>query len=283
MTFGVEDTNGWAQPVSVYNFPGTYDASGPELDTIFPPGTVIAIREPYCKMGLVADHSHIRIDSPSDLVILEPGDPLLSNLRWATGNRQLPVLGRSAAEWKVVADRHFKAGEYFAATVAYSYALRRSSTLHTLRLNRSLAHLRLGNFAAALHDAQIALESPKITQDERVKALYRSAQAEYGQGHYENAKVLHQKCLAISPELKDAQSGILNSERRIQEQSTGTYDWARIFVESKSESWNSDISEFVGPVEIAAMEHRGGGRGVRATRDVKPGELLVSYFEFILQ
>lgn len=282
MSFGVEDTSGWAQLLSVYNFPGTYDASGPELDTIFPPGTVIAIREPYCKMALAADHPHIRIDSPSDLIILEPGDPLLSNLRWATGDRQLPVLRQSAAEWKVVADRHFKAGEYFAATVAYSYALCRSSRLHKLRLNRSLAHLRVGNFAAALRDAQVALENPEITQDERVKALYRSAQAEYGQEHYENAKALYQKCLDISPELKDAQSGILNSERRIQEQSTGAYDWARIFVESKSESWKSDISEFVGPVEIADMDHRGGGRGVRATRDIKPGELLVSDFEFIL-
>jgi tetratricopeptide (TPR) repeat protein len=145
-----------------------------------------------------------------------------------------------------------------------------------------LAHLRLGNFAAAFRDAQIALESPKMTQDERVKALYRSAQAEYGQGHYENAKILHQKCLDISPELKDAQFGILNSERRIQEQSTGTYDWARIFVEIGLESWKCDVSEFVGPVEITAMEHRGGGRGIRATRDIKPGELLVSFFEFNL-
>jgi tetratricopeptide (TPR) repeat protein len=276
VSFGIEDANGWGQLVSLYNFPGTYDANGPELDTIFPLNTVVVIREPYCKMALAAEHSHIRIDSPSDLVILEPGDPLLSNVRWTTGDRQLPVLGHSAAEWKVVADRHFKAGEYFAATVAYSYALRRSSQLYALRLNRSLAHLRLGNFAATLRDAEGVLENPKIPEDDRVKALYRSAQAEYRQGHYENAKSLYNKCLEISPDLKDVKSGVLNSDCRIKEQSTGNYDWASLFVESRKKSWKADVAEFVGPVEIATMDNRGGGRGIRATDNIKPGDLLVS-------
>jgi tetratricopeptide (TPR) repeat protein len=279
VTFGVEDTNGWAQLISVYNFPGTQDANTKELDTIFPLFTILAIREPLARMGLASDHTNIRIDSPSDLVFLEPWDPLLSEVTWDSGEEQFPMTTRTTQEWKDVADAHFKSKEYFAAIVAYSYGLRRSPSMTVaLRLNRCLAHLRLENYPAALRDAQAALNFEEVSDADKVKALYRSGQAEYGAGNYDAARGWYRKCLELNPELADATKGIQSCDAREDECNKGSYNWKAVLDQVRRKEAKVDVADFIGPVEIADMIHRGGERGVVASRDIKAGELLVSTF-----
>ncbi|PVG03766.1 hypothetical protein CPB86DRAFT_748218 [Serendipita vermifera] len=276
VSFGVEDTNGWAQLISIYNFPGTQNANTKELDTIFPLFTMLAIREPLARMGLASDHTNIRIDSPSDLVFLEPSDPLLSDVTWGSGEGQFPTTTRTTQEWKDVADTHFKSKEYFAAIVAYSYGLRRSPSMAVaLRLNRCLAHLRLENYPAALRDAQAALAFEEVSDADRVKALYRSGQAEYGAGNYDAARTCYQKCLELNPELADAAKGIQSCDLREEERTTGVYNWKAILDQTRRKDTKVDVANFIGPVEIADMSNRGGGRGVIATRDITAGELLI--------
>ncbi|PVG03767.1 hypothetical protein CPB86DRAFT_778867 [Serendipita vermifera] len=278
---GIEDKNGWSQFLSIYNFPGAHYASSDELDTIFPLFTVLAIREPLIKMALSADHSHIRVDSPSDLIFLDPSDAILRKVRWRMGEAPNPVLERSPQTWKDLGDGHFRRKEYFAAIVAYSYALRRSSSIVALRLNRSLAHLRLENYASALRDAQVALDFKDLTKADRVKALYRSGQAEYGAGNYAEARRWYQKCLDLEPNLVDAAKGIRDCNIREEERNNGTYDWEKMFKQVVDKKPVLDIADFIGPVEIVDMPHRGGGRGVIATRDITPGELLVVSKPFV--
>jgi tetratricopeptide (TPR) repeat protein len=276
VTFGVEDTNGWTQTISIYNFPGTQNANTRELDTIFPLFTVLAIREPLARMGLASDHTNIRINSPSDLVFLKPQDPSLSNAKWESGRRQFPIMARTTQEWKDVADTHFKSKEYFAAIVAYSYGLRRSSSMMVvLRLNRCLAHLRLENYPAALRDAQAVLTSEGLLDAEKTKALYRSGQAKYGAGNYDAARGWYRKCLELSPKLADATNGIQNCNLREEEHNKGAYDWKAIFDQTSRKDAKVDLADFIGPVKIVEMTHRGGGRGVVASDNIKAGELLV--------
>jgi tetratricopeptide (TPR) repeat protein len=273
---GVEDPAGWAQLVSLYNYPGAYSADGPELDTLFPLNSVIAIREPCLKMALAASHSHIRVDSPTDLVLLEPGSPLLKNVRWTTGERPLPVHTKTANEWKGVGDKHFRAQEFYGAIAGYSFALQRDPSLISVRLNRSLANLRVGRNTQAVEDARSVLTDEQLPSVDRIKALYRCAQAMYAEGKYAAAKKWYSKCISIDPTLADALNGIQRSDYRIKEQTSGVYDWHALFEQDmKSPSMKVDVAEFQGPIEKRSMSNRGGGRGIVASRTIMPGELLV--------
>jgi tetratricopeptide (TPR) repeat protein len=273
---GVEDPAGWAQLISLYNYPGTYLAYGPELDTLFPINSVLAIREPCLKMALAASHSHIRVDSPTDVVLLEPGSPLLKNVRWATGERSLPVHTKTASEWKSVGDQHFKAKEFYGAIAGYSLALQLNPSLVSVRLNRALANLRAGRNLQTIEDSRFVLTDEQLPSVDRVKALYRCAQAMYAEGKYTAAKKWYSKCVSIDSTLEDAIKGVQRSDSRIKEQTTGIYDWGFLFEqEMNSPSTQIDMAEFQGPIEKRPMENRGGGRGIVASRTIEPGELLV--------
>jgi hypothetical protein len=276
VAFGIEDTNGWSQLVSIYNFPGVHNASLSELDTMFPPLTLLAIREPLIKMTLTGAHSYIRVESPSDLIFLDPSDSLLQKITWKTEELPNFVTSHSASWWKSVGDSHFECEEYFAAMMAYSYALKHTPSMVALRLNRSLTHLRLENYASALKDAQVALGFEGLTKVDRVKALYRSGQAEYGAGNYIEAKKWYQNCLDLEPSLSDVAKRLRDCNIREEEQTNGHYAWAKMFEQGLRRETNLDVADFIGPVEVVDMPHRGGGRGVVATRDLASGELLVS-------
>lgn len=275
ISLGVEDPAGWSQLLSVYNFPGTYDAGPQELDTMFPLGTILAVREPTAKMALTGDNSHIRVDSPSDIIFLAPDDPILSKVAWSSVVNPSRIITLSPADWKVIGDRHFKASQFFAAAVAYSYSLRQDPSLTGVRLNRCLAHIRLSNFIAALHDASMVLRANNLAELDKVKALYRTAQAQYGSGEYLEAKDYYDRCLSMDADLKEAKVGIQNCLTRIQERDEGIYDWRRLFTQTKTPCTRPDVADYLGPIKVAPMQNRGGGRGVFATRDIKAGEIVV--------
>ena len=279
MTLGVEDQNGWAQVVSLYNFLGTHTASGDELDTMFPENTIFAIREPMSKMALGTSHSHIRIDSPSDIVFLNLGDPMLKNVNWATGIRKHPLLAHSSVGWKEIGDRHFRSQRYFAAIIAYSNSLQLDGGSVAIRLNRSLARLRLEHYEASLRDLRAVLASNGLSIGDQIKALHRSAQAEYGLEHFEEAKALHERCLSLKPALEEAVAGVVKCTQRLHEQSLGAYDWTSMFDSvSRSASLGAcDVANYIGPIKVGPMPSRGGGRGMFATRQIEPGELLVRH------
>jgi hypothetical protein len=262
--------------VSLYNFPGTLSATGRELDTIFPLNTIIIIREPLAKMALAASHSHIRVDSPSDILFVEPNDPVLKGVTWATGSATPFKMTRSIVQWKETGDQHFKAKQYFAAATAYTYALKRDPSQTSILLNRCLAQLRLENFVHALRDAKAVIASNGLKDADKVKALYRAAQSEYGAGHYPESKQWYLQCLDVDPNLEDATDGSQRCEARMKEEKDGSYDWKALFEASMKPSYRPDIAEFRGPVTVTSLPHRGGGRGVTATRDIAVGELLVS-------
>ncbi|PVG03750.1 hypothetical protein CPB86DRAFT_821844 [Serendipita vermifera] len=274
LTFAIEDTEGWSQIVALYNFPGTLNATTTELDTIFPKNSVIAIREPLAKMEPDVSYSHIRIDSPSDIVFVDSGDQVLKRISWATGETTPFKRTRSVAQWKATGDQHFKEKQFFAAIMAYTYALQQDRSQITIRLNRCLAYIRWEMFARALNDATVVLESKELTKHDRIKALYRAAQSEYGEGHYVGARQWYQKCLEVDPDLGDAKAGSLRCEARMREQK-GIYDWKELFEGSLHPGFKPDIADFRGPVAVTDLSHRGGGRGLTATRDVDVGELLI--------
>ncbi|PVG03751.1 hypothetical protein CPB86DRAFT_778842 [Serendipita vermifera] len=274
VAFAIEDTKGWSQMVSLYNFPGTLTATGVELDTIFPLFSVIAIREPLVKMALAGSDSHIRIDSPSDIIFIKPSDPISKRSSWTTGSVSPFKMAQSMTAWKARGDEHFKAKQFFAAVMAYTYALEKDPLQITIRLNRCLAYIRSESFAYALRDAKKVLGLDDLTKSDKIKALYRGAQAEYGEARYEEAKEWYIRCLEEDPNLNDAKAGCRRCEARMKEKK-GDYDWKPLFDGALSPAYRPDIAEFQGSIAITPLSHRGGGRGVTATSDIGVGELLV--------
>jgi hypothetical protein len=159
-----------------------------ELDTVFALNTVVAIREPYLRQADVGDSCYLPIQSPSDFVFLGHDDPIVASISWKTGSKPFPQLSRTDEEWKALGNQHFKAEQYFAAVVAYTFGLRRNPAFVALRLNRVLANLRLGRFDLAFADCKKVLDAFEIDKESKLKAVYRAAQAVYGQGDYHVAR-----------------------------------------------------------------------------------------------
>lgn len=271
---GIEDPDGEVELCSIYNFPETFRAALKTVDEIFPLGTVFAIREPTLKMNSTGTNTMIRVDSPSDIIILRHTDALVQNVVWRfPSSSDAP---RTALGWKERGNSHFKQRRFFAASVAYSRGLELEPTLHTLLLNRALSYLQLEYFSAALRDAESVSSADGVERTDRVKALFRSARACYGLQQFARAKDLFQSVLAIDPEQRDSVAWVQRCVSRIKELSTGDdgYDWVSMFKDCQK-SPSVDVADWVGPVRVTTMPSRGGGRGLVTTRPVRVGELLM--------
>lgn len=236
----------------------------------------MAIREPTFKKATQGPFPMIRVDSPSDLILLRGGHPLLEGIEWRTGTKVARELTTPVTidGWRTLGNAHFKAGRWLPAAIAYTAGLSSDTEAHVLRLNRSEAYLRLSYFAAALKDAEDALRCLDPANVSSQKALLRVAKALYGLGKYTDAE---SKLLELQRETPDGKEVVQWLDRigaRILESKDKTYDWCRLFLKAK-ETPRVDACDYVGSVEVAAMEERGGGRGVRANRHIQPGELLV--------
>ncbi|KAG8794150.1 hypothetical protein FRC17_008335, partial [Serendipita sp. 399] len=271
----VEDPDAWSQIISIHNYPGAQHANEKELETLFPVDSVIAIREPWAKTASSASHTLIHVDSPSDIIFVQEGDKLLANVQWSSGPRPSPILSRSGSEWKSVGDSHFQEQEYFASSVAYLRAIKRQPLLTDARLNRSLALMRLELYDAALNELQKVLGMVDLPPEVRQRALYLSGQAHYSEGRYKQTLEAYRECLVLDQTYQDAHSGIQLCERRMMEQAKGNFDWNTVIQETLTSGNEAEIADFVGPIKVAPLRHRDGGRGVIATRSITAGELLL--------
>ncbi|PVF94963.1 TPR-like protein [Serendipita vermifera] len=275
LSIGVEDTNGWSQQLSIYNFPGTHSATTGELDTLFPLYTVLAIREPLIESTLLGDHFHIRVDSPSDIVFLKDKDPLLKGVTWASGKRTCAVQARSAEEWKEVGDKHSSSKEFVAAIVAYTYALQRDPSMASLLFDRANAHMELGNYASAILDAKAMLGFKDLEIPDYIKAVYLLGATEYNAGNYTESKRWYEMLSQFESMAPVIEQNKFSAGMREKESTTGDYNWG-LLLQKTIKDIEPQIANFIGPVEVVDIPDRDGVRGVIATRDIIPGELLVA-------
>lgn len=275
LELSIEDPNGDVVLLTVYNFPGLFLATTKVLDAHFPIGTVMAIREPWMKVPNTSSISGamIRVDSPSDIAILEPSNPILEGVKWRTTPTVYRHPFTSAGQWKEQGARCFKDALFIPAALAWSRGLELDPSMHALYLNRSQAYIKLGWFSAALADAAHVLSEPQLDTLTITKAMYRAASAEYGLGRYSHA-LARLETLDEEISIKTLKS---RCRARIAEAATGEYAWIDMFHAGQHEVPHLDVAEFVNPaVGVAAVSTRGGGRGIQSMRDIQTGELLVS-------
>lgn len=151
--------------------------------------------------------------------------------------------------------------------------------VHLLYLNRAAAHLELHNYTSAYRDSEKAFELLKNTNSEvalKVKTLLRRAKSLEGLRLFTQAQHAFSDILLLDVSNKEAVTSVLRMKARLKESNTGEYDWKGMFKIGTDFSTKPrlDVGNFVGPIEVVDLKSKGGGRGIRATRDIKVGELL---------
>ena len=138
-----------------------------------------------------------------------------------------------------------------------------------IKLNRSLAHLRLGCFDKSITDAG------RLTQDvqKSEKGYYRAARSFYELRRFGECHETLKDLLSQYPDCEAAKKELFRSERRLQEQEDGDYDFRIMYEAARETPPCLDQATHVGPVKIQASE--GCGRGLFTTRAVAAGELLL--------
>lgn len=271
---GVEDEKGTPSLLTIDNHPGLFRAHCTAIDAIFPSQTVMAIREPHMREFFDSNVKSptIKVDSPTDVILLGPSHPLLANTKWANW--------ATADALKAKGDAFYRDRHYLAAIHAWSHAIEMDPTSCSLLLNRCQAYLRLEWHDAALRDATYVLQLRGTPAFEACKGAedkgdYRAAVALYGLGRYDTAL---ERFTALRSRLKttEVNQWIARCRARKRECTDGIYDWQSIFNQYNDEkNPKVDAAEFVGPIEVCAVRNRGGGRGVRAKADVRAGDILV--------
>ncbi|OBZ76733.1 hypothetical protein A0H81_03834 [Grifola frondosa] len=252
------------------------------VDSLFPIGTIMAIREPTLKAATQGPYPLVRVDSPTDIVFLDPTSPILSEIAWKRGPKvsNSPIMPTTVEEWQKRGNADFKISEWLPAAIAYSHGLELDCNAAVLRVNRAEAFLRLKYYSGALFDAQHAYTSPEVPETSRDKALFRAARANYGREDFKAAETMFLQWQRTHPEDRAVVEWISRSRARLAESGSGKYDWAHMFRTSQK-NVHLDVADYVGPIEVRPMQHRGGGRGVVATRDIKLGELLLVSKPFV--
>lgn len=227
----MEDPNGGVVLICVYNFPGLFQATIKMLDAYIPPGTMMAIREPWYKISggdAARSSAFIRVDSPSDIIILDPSHPILQGITWKGISMTSPV-STTAEMWRGVGNRYFKDGLFIPAALAWSRGLSVDPSAYILRLNRAQAYVKLGWFSAALSDALHIASESQYPQDSQRKALYRVATAEYGLGRYIDTLETLDRFDSLQAHGDPAVSSLRSRSRQRLEEMDGRYVWTEMF------------------------------------------------------
>ncbi|KAI7509163.1 hypothetical protein KC347_g5462 [Hortaea werneckii] len=274
----VEDEFGSVAQLAMYNTDPLLKA-----DELLPTDAVFAVKEPYYEVTF--DGACLRVDHPSDLVRVHPGDTLMSK-----GFQRGPSEFRKTPEdWKREGNSAYLAKSYSAAERAYSQGLMKCSAQdekvrYDLYRNRALVNIFLSHYDLALKDAKHAMccqdeklyqsdDDPRKAPDAR--ACYRAGRAAYELEYWVDARNYFERARALSEkaEREDAERQLERTAARIAEVDAAAYDFEAMS-RSASELCNYlDHASHIKHVEKGDAGDR--GRGLFANRDFSPGDLIM--------
>ncbi|KAK3896491.1 hypothetical protein C8A05DRAFT_39969, partial [Staphylotrichum tortipilum] len=234
-------------------------------------GTVMILKEPFLKVMLDGSYG-LRVDHLSDVVFLPANDERIP-AAW----RRIPDHSGTALAWKAQGNQHFNRSEYRSAIKCYTQSIACPSTPEetcTTRLGRSLAFLKVGQYDAALSDAEFVTTMAAAASKLAEKARLHKAEALYGLERYrECCEVLKEPLRLDPPDNVAARGRLIYAKVRLDEQTHGKYPFKRLYVEAaKLRPPHLDRATYIGPVRVQEAGSR--GRGLFTTKAVKAGDLL---------
>ncbi|BGP18695.1 hypothetical protein JCM10213v2_006761 [Rhodosporidiobolus nylandii] len=287
ISFAVEDLAGRSERLSLCHYPLHGVKTEPDLDALFPLGQILAVQEPTVKTNQDGSGVSVCVDSPTDLVFLQLNNPLVKSVPWTFPYPAKPL--QPSFDHKTHGNNLFKQKRYLSAVKAYSEGLSASPSDEAtllLHLNRAQAHLFLGNHGSAYRESSAVLslfgEGVDASPQTRLKAKLRRARALEGMRLLEKAKAAYEAVLELESSSAEGKEGVGRIEGMLRLSRTGKFDWEKL--EDEAEKARAEgrkpaviaAGTFVGPIKVAKMKERNGGRGVVTTRAVKAGELLLA-------
>ncbi|KAL6407529.1 TPR domain-containing protein [Ilyonectria robusta] len=238
------------------------------------------VKEPYYTLNNQGECT-IRVDHPSDLVISTLSDGPEEWRRKTFGDVTHVV--KSPGEYKEQGNAALQKQDLARAHAHYTEGLQSISedaeTRKTLALNlyrnRSYVNLLLKRFDEAKADA---LSSLTHSEDEEQKSLdakayYRAGLAAYALGDFMDAKSHFEAQEKLQPDNAYAKFNLRRIEMRLQEEATGLYNLKKAVGSLSKNQGRPDVASFNGHTEVRSSP--GAGRGLFATRDIPPGDIVM--------
>uniref|UniRef100_A0A914P4Q9 SET domain-containing protein n=1 Tax=Panagrolaimus davidi TaxID=227884 RepID=A0A914P4Q9_9BILA len=252
----IQDLNDDVEEVALYNFHYKFD----DIDWVNP-GDILIIKEPSLQYDTKSEMPLIRVDSPSDVIFVDPCDEkILSKIgamKWSE------TMSKDAEFWREKANECFKKREYKKAIFLYDRAIRCNEDNPVLYSNKAEACLQISAFYEADKAAKLALEKG----GDRKKALSRMGRAAYGMRQWENAVKRFTEVVSEFSDNSEANKQLKRATARMNEEKTGIFDFKAMYSESKEVNPNVDVSDYKGPIEIANIPGK-------ASKDIQKGTLI---------
>jgi tetratricopeptide (TPR) repeat protein len=236
----IEDTDNQVENLSLYNFSSDYLVDPKQL---LPKDSILIVKEPYLKNMLSSPTDfHIRVESPTDLIILSDLDKDEKYAQYLNKWKDIsdPDQSLSFDELNKKGNGFFAGQVFHSAIRCYTKALNlakenktvKPSDLKKTLNNRAAAFLKLDKFNRAYQDAvkSSQIENANDASDavNNEKAFYRMGKAAYNMRQFDLALEAFEKCLKHNPECKEAQDELARTKARLVESSTGKYDMKSI-------------------------------------------------------
>ena len=196
---------------------------------------------------------------------------------------------RTSLEWKQAGNSALAAKDFNAAHTCYTQGIHAvvakpgtsdPDIEKDLYRNRSCVRLTLGQFERAVADATTALTHLSDGHHKKLdaKAYFRAASASYSLKQYEKAVAFLRDQFELCPDDKDAVSLLKRTHDRLRERQEGSYDIANI-QRSLSREPRVDAADYITNTTIKLSGPKR-GRGLFATRNIQPGELIMAETAF---
>jgi len=254
-------------------------------------GSIFEIKEPYFTLSDQGDPT-LRIDHPSDLVVCTDilpihSPPSTENVGDSKGavsaTAHTAFTAKTAWECKEEGNTALRRKDLLLAHANYTQGLKLVTTdgavkeelAFDLYRNRAHVNLVLNRPDEAKADALASLTGLEDQKHKNLdsKAYFRAGCAAYNLREFQEAKRFFEEQQRLTPDDKDVTARLKKTELRLQEQATGVYDFKKIKASLLIAHPRVDAASFTRDVKIA--ESPGRGRGLFATRDIDPGEIIL--------
>ncbi|XEV02488.1 hypothetical protein FSHL1_007775 [Fusarium sambucinum] len=240
----------------------------------------LVVKEPYYTLNTQGE-STIQVDHPSDLIVTEINynpESWRQEPNDASSQECLPPEAykekgnHALLKKKDLSLAHF----YYTQGLKLLSDSKSDETLQNdMYRNRSYVNLQLQRFDEAKYDA---LSS--ITHNQRgtlkslnAKAYNRAGLAAYGQSEFIQAKSYFEQQARLQPDDQHVKLHVKRTDIRLREAADGVYNTRKIVSSLTKTGGRPDAASFNGPTEIKPSP--GAGRGLFATRDISPNEVIL--------
>ncbi|KAJ5356672.1 tpr domain-containing protein [Penicillium concentricum] len=237
-------------------------------------GIEYVVKDPYYTLNSLGECT-LRVDHPSDLVITI----YMDNLEvWRSAKVNPAKVVETAEECKTKGNAALEKKDYCRAYAYYSEGLAKAGSNEGIRrdlhCNRSHVNLALLRYDEARRDADASLIRSSVQEDKYLdaKAYFRAGGAAYKLGQFEDAKSFFEEQLKLQPDNQKAKV-FLKIDLRVKEKTTGVFDFNKAISSLSKTQHRLDLASFDGPTQI--KESPGAGRGLFATRDIQPNEIIL--------